>query len=208
MACMEMEHINEDTIRVMIGTDDLAARGITFLDLLGNHQEIENFFYSILEEVDVTDEFSGSDAVTFQVLPRGNGLELIVSKGAFNEDLSNFIGIREGDTPASFDLFRELEFDDSSHQEVFKIGSFENMIQMANAIFLDQANVDLFKMEDDYYIVVEFDEEVLDNIIDDDCAVLLEYATETPVTSEQLAEYGHLIMEHDAIERTRHYFSA
>lgn len=123
---MEMEHINEDTIRVMIGTDDLAARGITFLDLLGNHQEIENFFYSILEEVDVTDEFSGSDAVTFQVLPRGNGLELIVSKGAFNEDLSNFIGIREGDTPASFDLFRELELDDSSHQEVFKIGSFED----------------------------------------------------------------------------------
>ena len=45
---MEMEHINENTIRVMIGSDDLAERGITFLDLLGNHREIEYFFYSIL----------------------------------------------------------------------------------------------------------------------------------------------------------------
>ena len=45
---MEMEHINENTIRVIIENEDLAERGITFLDLLGNHREIESFFYSIL----------------------------------------------------------------------------------------------------------------------------------------------------------------
>ena len=28
---MEMEHINENTIRVLIGNEDLADRGITFL---------------------------------------------------------------------------------------------------------------------------------------------------------------------------------
>lgn len=63
---MEMEHINENTIRVLIGNEDLADRGITFLDLLGNHKDVENFFYSILEEVDVEDEFQGSEAVTFK----------------------------------------------------------------------------------------------------------------------------------------------
>ena len=30
---MEMEHINENTIRVIIENEDLAERGITFLDL-------------------------------------------------------------------------------------------------------------------------------------------------------------------------------
>lgn len=50
---MEMEHINENTIRVLIGHEDLEERGVSFLDLLGNHKEIENFFYSILEEVDI-----------------------------------------------------------------------------------------------------------------------------------------------------------
>lgn len=83
---MEMEHINENTIRVLIKGEDLAARGITFLDLLGNHKEIENFFYSILEEVDVDGEFKGSEAVTFQVLPKDDGLELLISK---NESLEN-----------------------------------------------------------------------------------------------------------------------
>ena len=54
---MEMEHINENTIRVLIENADLEERGVTFLDLLGNHKQIENFFYSILEEVDVEEQF-------------------------------------------------------------------------------------------------------------------------------------------------------
>lgn len=62
---MEMEHINENTIRVLIESTDLEERGITFLDLLGNHKQIEDFFYSILEEVDVDEKFHESDAITF-----------------------------------------------------------------------------------------------------------------------------------------------
>lgn len=77
---MEMERINENTIRVLIGNDDLDKRGITVLDLLGNHKQIESFFYSILEEVDKDHQFQNNDAVTFQVLPNQNGLELFISK--------------------------------------------------------------------------------------------------------------------------------
>jgi len=81
---MEMERFNEDTIRVLIGNDDLNERGIRVLDLLGNHKQIESFFYSILEEVDVDHQFQDNDAVTFQVLPNRNGLELFISKNSEN----------------------------------------------------------------------------------------------------------------------------
>lgn len=81
---MEMERINENTIRVSIGSEDLEARGITFLDLLGNQKQIEGFFYSILEEVDVDEQFHETDAVTFQVLPNRDGLELFISKATNN----------------------------------------------------------------------------------------------------------------------------
>jgi len=83
---MEMERINENTIRVVIGNDDLSERGITVLDLLGNHKQIESFFYSILEEVDVDHQFQDNDAVTFQVLPNRNGLELFISKNVDPDD--------------------------------------------------------------------------------------------------------------------------
>lgn len=58
---MEMEKVNENTIRVLLGTEDLTDRGITVLDLLGNQKEIENFFFSILEEVDKDHEFRDKD---------------------------------------------------------------------------------------------------------------------------------------------------
>ena len=44
---MEMERINENLIKVMIGLDDLEERGINFLDLIGDQSRIEKFFYSI-----------------------------------------------------------------------------------------------------------------------------------------------------------------
>ncbi|KRL93199.1 adaptor protein MecA [Levilactobacillus hammesii] len=91
---METERINENTIRVVIGNDDLSERGITVLDLLGNHKQIEGFFYSILEEVDVDHQFQDNDAVTFQVLPNRNGLELFISKNA-DEDSAADVNVTD-----------------------------------------------------------------------------------------------------------------
>lgn len=89
---MEIEHINEDTIRVKIDNEDLLERGVTFLDLLGNQQQIEQFFHSILDEVDIDDSFKDSDALTFQVMPKNNGMELFITKGAqMTDDLIEYL---------------------------------------------------------------------------------------------------------------------
>ncbi|ADG40136.1 MULTISPECIES: adaptor protein MecA [Leuconostoc] len=77
---MEMERINENTIRVMIENNDLKERGISVMDLLGNHDKIESFFYNILSEVDVEHDFGDDDQVSFQILPNRNGLELFISR--------------------------------------------------------------------------------------------------------------------------------
>ena len=77
---MEMERINENTIRVLVDSNDLEEREIKILDLLSDHKQIQDFFYSILKEVDSTHQFQDNDSVTFQVMPTGNGLELFISK--------------------------------------------------------------------------------------------------------------------------------
>lgn len=65
----------------MIKTSDLEERGITFFDLLGSQKKVETFFYSILEEVGLRSEFEGLDTVTFQVVPKSDGLDLYITKG-------------------------------------------------------------------------------------------------------------------------------
>ena len=77
---MEVEHVSENMIRVVLGSHDLEERGVTMLDLLGNRKQIEAFFYSILDEVDTDHTFTLDQTVTFQVVPKNNGLELLISK--------------------------------------------------------------------------------------------------------------------------------
>lgn len=211
-----MEHINENTIRVLIKSEDLAARGITFLDLLGNHNEIENFFYSILEEVDIDEEFKGSEAVTFQVLPKGDGLELFISKNLPPEGMENFDDMSDGSTEDITDMLKkhvasQLQETESQpelgNRFIFELNSFEAMVQLASEVYLDSVTTNLYQMNDRYYLEVQFmDNDTTDIEVENALAYLMEFANRTQVTSEVLAEYGKIIMEHDALELTRYYF--
>lgn len=77
---MEMEKINDNTMRVTLGKEDLAERGISLIDLIGNQHDVEDFFYSILDEVDTDHEFQDNGAVSFQLVPSGDGVELFITK--------------------------------------------------------------------------------------------------------------------------------
>ncbi|MGC6769921.1 adaptor protein MecA [Enterococcus sp. LJL128] len=215
---MEMEHINENTIRVLIGNEDLADRGITFLDLLGNHKEVENFFYSILEEVDIEDEFQGSEAVTFQVLPKSDGLELFISKNASVEDVPNIGSFNDLSSEEASEMIRkQLEasytdetkdlVDDSIRSFVLELSSFDGMIQLANEVYVKSMLANLYKYKDKYFLqVMFFLDEISINEIENEWSRLLEFGQASTVTPEVLNEYGDCIMERNAIELTRYYF--
>ncbi|GAA0364974.1 adaptor protein MecA [Alkalibacterium iburiense] len=216
---MEIEHINEDTIRVTIENTDLEERGITFLDLLGNQKQIEKFFYSILEEVDIDEEFQESEAVTFQVMPNNNGLELFISKGTnFQENLPSLDDFNN-DSP-SIDNFNEDESDKSDDVEdyskqghktkevVLVMENFEQMIQLAQSMFLESGTSTLYHYDNKYYLHILFFVEEMDiRTSEEELAIILEYGEKSSVTPEILNEYGKKIMETNALEITRYHFS-
>ncbi|API89115.1 adaptor protein MecA [Marinilactibacillus sp. 15R] len=218
---MEIEHINDDTIRVKIENRDLEERGITFLDLLGNQKQIESFFYSILEEVDIDEEFQESDAVTFQVMPNNNGLELFISKGAqFKEELND-----EMDDDSAMDPVRMLneklsqnvkpdgleEYlkaqDVKSREVIFVFRTFEQVIMMAQEFSLESGASTLYKYKDQYYLhVVFFVEEMVIRTMEEEIAHILEFGEKSRISSEVLDEYAEVIMDNSALELIRHYF--
>lgn len=230
---MEMERINENTIRVLIGNDDLTQRGITVLDLLGNHKQIENFFYSILEEVDVDHQFQETDAVTFQVLPNRNGLELFISKSGMDDD-----DVIDGDDDEETNQIQSIKEevpdflkqqlmqtdtgnDDQSttttnatttqgaplHTTVMKLREFDDLISIANALHLSEVTSSLYHYKDTYYLELVFRvNETSPETIKDELAVAYEYAEKTQITADVLDEHGQKIMDRTALELTRRYF--
>lgn len=227
-----MERINENTIRVLIGNDDLSARGITVLDLLGNHQQIESFFYSILEEVDTEHQFQDNDSVTFQVLPNRNGLELFISKNGIDDDEQNSEdedAIHQDDI--SEFLKRQLEQTDAEDKRkttvendgvddalndqsleksttVIQLNDFESMVQVARVLKLENAVTNLYRYREAYYLeVIFFVDSTTPETIKDDLAIAYEYGHKTEISPDVLNEHGKLVMEQSALELTRYYFN-
>ena len=77
---MKYERSNENTIKVWITSGDLKKREVNILDLMNDKNKVENFFYSILEEVDDNHDFQNNDLVSFQILPESDGFQMIISK--------------------------------------------------------------------------------------------------------------------------------
>lgn len=220
---MEMERINDNTIRVILGNDDLAQRGITVLDLLGNHQQIESFFYSILDEVDKDHSFATNDAVTFQVMPSQAGLELLISKNV-GADEDNDVDMDAQPNVPEFIRRQLMATDDgpedavdeggfidangtTTHEAVLKLANFEDLIAMAKTLRLEGASSDLYHYQDAYYLVLTFySNQVSEQEIQDQLAVALEYAERSSVSSAKLSEYGQSVMATSALETARYYF--
>ncbi len=224
---MEIEHINEDTIRVRIKNEDLEARGYTFLDLLGNQKQIETFFYSILEEVDIDEEFQESDAVTFQVMPSRNGLELFISKNTdihenflSDADFSSEYGDSESNQDFSqFESFKKskktkeeaadfTQDDSGNHRIVIEFQHFEQLVQLAQIYQTESGYSSLYKYNKKYYLDLNFMNDEFSLLTPrEETALVLEYGEESQISPDVLIEHGDLIIEDVALETIRHYFN-
>lgn len=220
---MEMERINENTIRVLVDSNDLEERGIKILDLLSDHKQIQDFFYSILKEVDSTHQFQDNDSVTFQVMPTGNGLELFISKN----DQVNAMG--DGRNDAITDYIRQsiaqrrkdesLKADDypiSANDSdpltklvVVRFDQFEDLVQYAKVAENNNVVSELYKYNDQYYLTLQYliTDENTDEEIKNQIALAYEYGNATNIASDYLAEHSKKLMEISALHLIQHYFN-
>lgn len=224
---MEMERINENTIRVLVDNDDLSARGITILDLLGDHQQIEDFFYSILKEVDTDHQFQNNDAVTFQVMPTSNGLELFISKndssitgneqhGPVNDQVSQYIKQHLIQKRAENQDQRKTTIDNDdpdtkaqqTRWQVIIFDSFEDLIDFAKIAEDNDVSSYLYKYNKKYYLALAYTDTTLNGgVIKDQLALAYEYGSPTATTIDFLSEHAKKLMSVSALHLIRHYFA-
>ncbi|WP_201307945.1 adaptor protein MecA [Companilactobacillus farciminis] len=220
---MEMDRLNENTIRVILSTEDLQERGVTVLDLLGNKKQIETFFYSILDEVDKNHVFTNNEPVTFQIMPNKEGLELLISKSDDSEGsgslplngLQNSVGASEnnnldkvGTEEYDSDTAPYLNDPDTPTKTVIvEFKDFEDYVQLANLLHLESGISNLFEYNNKYYLqLILFTDEMHEMTYSDVLALLSEYSFKAKVTAAVLSEYGQEIMSKTALELTRYYF--
>lgn len=229
---MEIEFINNHMIHVVVSNQDLSDRSLSLVELMGDHSEIESFFYDILNEIDTGEEFRNSEQVTFQVLPNRDGVELFIS--AINdeknpdqvseifENVSNFQKHEQIDSQIKNQLMENDKLDDNHKQEetiienknwsIFKLTRFDSMIHLAHRIDQKLVNSDFYSYKGDFYLIFRFDKQKLTvKDVKNINSIASEFSTQImkeTISPEKLDQQGKLLMEDNALQISETYFKS
>lgn len=133
---MEMKQISETTLKITISMEDLEERGMELKDFLIPQEKTEEFFYSVMDELDLPDNFKDSGMLSFRVTPRKDRIDVFVTKSEINKDI-NFEDLAAFDdvsNMSSEEFFKTLEQtmlskgDTEAHE---KLGKIEEMMEGA-----------------------------------------------------------------------------
>lgn len=213
---MEVEHVNENMIRVFLANHDLEERGVDVLDLLGNRKQIESFFYSILEEVDTDHKFSKDQAVTFQVMPNTKGLELLITRipSKMDDKTTDFNLLDEDSAKTEVEAKATEDTTDSAtsstaKQQVILVSfdQFEDFVDLSRNLVLEAGQSDLYQYQGRFYLKLTLFVDELRNLnVDDIQAIAAEYGNLETQAPETIAEFGQEVMSQTALELARYYF--
>ena len=219
---MEMERINDDTILVRIENEDLQERGTSVSELLANPTEIEEFFHSILVEMDVIDQFEDSEGMSFQVMPNPEGIELYVTKYVEKKDIEadserfvrnlvdtiqHSLGHRMGKPKKEKKVEAPVETEKTLEPldcTVF-FDSFEDFVQLAKMYPYNVQQSSLYRYSN-YYFLHVYQEVFGGEDFTADLALLREFGEFSRVSWEVVQEYGEVMIKDKAIETAKKYF--
>lgn len=84
---MKMKQISDSTIKITIQLEDLEERGMEIADFLVPQEKTEEFFYAILDELEMPESFLDSGMLSFRVTPKPDKLDVFVTKSKVDQQL-------------------------------------------------------------------------------------------------------------------------
>ncbi|APH05912.1 adaptor protein MecA [Bacillus weihaiensis] len=223
---MEIERINENTVKFYISYMDIEERGFDREEIWYNRDRSEELFWEMMDEVHEEEEFMVEGPLWIQVQAMDKGLEVIVTKAQVSKDGQKL------ELPISDDKLKELPVDENIEsildhhfnkssdskdeqveeleqqlQFVIKFNDLENIISLSKYSLLAEMTNHLYSLDQTYYLFVEFQDEASDEDIENALSIILEYGQESRVTIHRLEEYGNLIAKDNALHVMRKHFT-
>lgn len=111
---MKMKQISDSTIKITIQLEDLEERGMEIADFLVPQEKTEEFFYTILDELEMPESFLDSGMLSFRVTPKPDKLDVFVTKSKIDqqldfEDLSDLPDMEELSRMTPDEFIKTLE---------------------------------------------------------------------------------------------------
>lgn len=227
---MEIERINENTVKFYISYLDIEDRGFDREEIWYNREKSEQLFWQVMDEVNYNeDEFNIDGPLWIQVQALDKGLEIVVTKAQISKDGQNLELPTESGKTIDLPVDEKIESlleekfgtDESDNEDsgdtmeqdlsfIMSFSEFEDVIQLSHYFSsVDGVSDELYHFENKYMLLLKFDDEQLtDEEQDDILSQMLEFGQESTMTIYRLQEYGKTIFESDALAQISSLFPA
>lgn len=225
---MEIERINENTVKFYISYVDIEDRGFEREEIWYNRERSEQLFWQMMDEVNYKEDFSVEGPLWIQVQALEKGLEIIVTKAQISkggtpidsiDEIDDTIDITINDKTKSIleekfgnkdDDEEDENFDDSSLWMTTSFNELEDVIQLSHYFqgeYSEDLVTALYYYKDKYYLYVEISPDLFE-YQEDILSQVLEYSTESNITYHVLDEYGKMIMSENVFSQMKEHFTA
>lgn len=213
---MEIERINENTIKLYISYLDIEDLGFKREEIWYDRERSEQLFWQMIEEVhQKEDDFVFEGPLWIQIQALDNGIEVIVTKSQLSDDENATFSHQEKLEDILGKSFLDQmnnsseEENDGQSSSIISFKDFEHIIQLSHSFAEELEGIEdvLYHHKDQYYLHLRFDQDIFsDDAYDDFMSHLLEYAEETKKSIHVLREYGKVIFQTEALAKTKTYF--
>jgi len=228
---MEIERINENTIKFYISYVDIEDRGFEREEIWYNRERSEQLFWQMMEEVNNKEDFTIDGPLWIQVQALEKGLEIIVTRSQLSKDdefsdhplddkaiidlpveerIEKLLESKFGRSKEIAELKENEEEETTELSIAFKFNEFEDVIQLSHYLqdIYECTEKSLYSYRDNYYLFVKFLETLPEG--DDHwdlISQILEFGTKSKISIHVLEEYGKVVFKEKALSQIKALFS-
>ncbi|WP_017470554.1 adaptor protein MecA [Amphibacillus jilinensis] len=227
---MEIERINDNTVKFYISYMDIEDRGFNREEIWYNRERSEQLFWQVMDEAGDEESFDMEGPLWIQVQALEKGLEITVTKAQLSKDGQNlelpidspglekhFDDKLEDLLDSKFGQADNEEDDVEETEEEFgrlvyhtiAFEEFENIIQLSYAIEdTNGIENEIYYYQNQYIMIVKFNDEQLDDHAQEDLlSIIFEFGKRVKVAPPMILEYGNVIFDQDALAQVKEHFN-
>ena len=162
---MKMKQISDTTIKITMSLEDLMDRGMEIADFLVPQEKTEEFFYAILDELEMPDSFLDTGMLSFRVTPKPDKVDVFVTKSKIDqnldfEDLADLPDMDELAKMSPDEFLKTLEktMAEKTKEDIEAIQSLEQVETEEEAAIEEIAELEEGKREPYIYYILRFDD--------------------------------------------------
>ena len=213
---MDIERVNENTLKLFITYRDIEDRGYSREEIWYNRAKGEELFWEVINEVNTEDYFELEGPIWIHINASEVGLEVVVTRASFNPetDISSMFQPMEDmhdNRPepmnieqSLLDAFENEQNEVTTFRYVFK--DIDDVIPVAKRLLNRGLETSLYRLENKYYLIVNFENLVDKAEIRNINSIIREYLASSKVTVYRLEEYGEAIMVNNCFETVVQFF--